>query len=464
MNFIQEKLSKMRISRKIALSFVVVILMGAFLLTLPISNRGWTWLNPLDALFTATSATCVTGLVTKVTADQFTMFGQLVILLMIQIGGLGLMTIVAIFIIHLKSRLSLNDRLMMKEMLNQDSLSDMHNFIRSILRYTLIFEGCGAILLAIRFIPQYAPEYGIVRGIFNSIFISISAFCNAGFDTMSATSLMPYVDDPLVNIVVMLLIVLGGLGFAVWFDLRDRFRDLRKGKFTPSRFWKYLSLHTKLVLLMTSFLIVVPAVLIFCVEYNNPATLGALSLPGKLFAALFQSVTLRTAGFASLDIASLHQSTKFLMIICMFIGGSPGGTAGGVKTTTIAVLALLVLNQLKNRDEVVAFKRSITQSVVIRSAMILFINLFSLVIGLFILTLSEKATFLHLFFEAVSAMATVGLSANVTPTLTVVGKVVIILLMYIGRIGVITLIISIIRGKGSAQKTLSYPSGHVIVG
>ena len=173
MNFIQEKLSKMRISRKIALSFVVVILMGAFLLTLPISNRGWTWLNPLDALFTATSATCVTGLVTKVTADQFTMFGQLVILLMIQIGGLGLMTIVAIFIIHLKSRLSLNDRLMMKEMLNQDSLSDMHNFIRSILRYTLIFEGCGAILLAIRFIPQYAPEYGIVRGIFNSIFISI---------------------------------------------------------------------------------------------------------------------------------------------------------------------------------------------------------------------------------------------------------------------------------------------------
>lgn len=464
MNFIQEKFSKMRISQKIALSFVFVILIGTVLLTLPISNRGWQWLNPLDALFTATSATCVTGLVTKVTADQFTMFGQFVILLMIQIGGLGLMTIVAIFIIHLKSRLSLNDRLMMKEMLNQDTLSDMHNFIRSILRYTLIFEGCGAILLAFRFVPQYAAEYGIVRGIFNSIFISISAFCNAGFDTMTSTSLMPYVDDPLVNIVVMTLIILGGLGFAVWFDLRDRIRDIRKTHFSLARFWKGLSLHTKLVLLMTSFLIVVPAILIFLVEYNNPNTLGPLSMSGKLFAALFQSVTLRTAGFASLDIASLHQSTKFLMIICMFIGGSSGGTAGGVKTTTIAVLVLLVLNQLKNRDEVVAFKRSITHNVVTRSAVLFFINLFSMVMGLFILTLSENVPFLHLFFEAVSAMATVGLTAGVTPTLTVVGKIVIILLMYIGRIGVITLIISIIRGKGSAQKTLGYPSGHVIVG
>lgn len=464
MNFIQEKISKLSISRKIALSFVVVILIGALLLTLPISNQGWQWLNPLDALFTATSATCVTGLVTKVTADQFTMFGQLVILLMIQIGGLGLMTIVAIFIIHLKSRLSLNDRLMMKEMLNQDSLSDMHNFIRSILRYTLIFEGCGAVVLAFRFIPQYASEYGIVRGIFNSIFISISSFCNAGFDTISSTSLMPYVDDPLVNIVVMILIILGGLGFAVWFDLRDRLRDMRKAKFSITRFWKYLSLHTKIVLIMTAFLIAIPAVIIFCVEYNNPKTLGELSLSGKLFAALFQSVTLRTAGFASIDIATLNQGTKFLMIICMFIGGSPGGTAGGVKTTTVAVLALLVLNQLKNRDEVVAFKRSVSHNVVLRAAMILFINIFSLTIGLFTLTLSENAAFLDLFFEVVSAMATVGLTAGITPILSVVGKVVIIMLMYIGRIGVITLIISIIRGKGSVQKTLSYPSGHVIVG
>ncbi len=460
MSFLKEKFTKLSISRKIALSFLSVIVTGAILLMLPISNQDGQWLNAIDALFTATSATCVTGLVTRVTADQFTLFGHIVIMLMIQIGGLGLMTIVALFTLHFKSKLSLNDKLLMKEMLNQDSLSNMHGFIRCIVRYTLFFEGCGALLFALRFIP----EYGLPQGIFNAVFTAVSAFCNAGFDNMTQTSMMPYVADPLVNFTIMALIVLGGLGFAVWFDLRDRFKDVRLGKINSAKYWKSLSLHTKIVLLMTGGLIFIPAMVIFFVEYSNPATLGSLSLPVKMMAALFQSVTLRTAGFASIDMAALRMNTEFLMILCMFIGGSPGGTAGGVKTTTIAVMLMLVYNQLRNREGITAFKRSVAQGTIIRASMILFINLLSLMGGMFILTLSEHASFLHLLFEAVSAMATVGLTAGVTPTLSVIGKIVIILLMYIGRIGIVTLVISIIRGKGTGKNVLNYPSGHIIVG
>lgn len=459
MNFINKMFLKLSAPQKIALSFVLVILSGTIFLMMPYTNRNGIGLNLLDALFTATSATCVTGLVTVITMEQFNLLGQIVILTLIQIGGLGLMTIAAIFIIQIKTRLSLNDKLLMKEMLNQDSLYEMHNFIRYIIKYTLIFEGIGAILLAIRFIP----EFGFAQGTFNSVFIAISAFCNAGFDNLSMTSLMPYASDPLINLTVMSLIALGGIGFTVWFDFAHKIKQLKGKKFRITKLWKILSLHTKIVLIMTGTLILAPAVTFFILEFNNPGTIGTLSLFDKMMACLFQSVTLRTAGFATIDYAFIRPATEFLMIITMFIGGSPGGTAGGVKTTTIAVLLLLVISQLKKGDDVVVFRRSISIHVLIRAITIVMINLITLISGIFILTITENVDFIHIVFEAVSAMATVGLTTGITMGLTAVGKIVIITLMFIGRIGIITLIISILKGKGT-PKTITYPCGNVIVG
>lgn len=459
MNFLNKMFLKLSAPQKIALSFVLVILSGTIFLMMPYTNRDGVGLNVLDALFTATSATCVTGLVTVVTMEQFNLIGQIVILTLIQIGGLGLMTIAAIFIIQIKTRLSLNDKLLMKEMLNQDSLYEMHNFIRYIIKYTIIFEGIGALILAFRFIP----EFGFAQGAFNSVFIAISAFCNAGFDNISMTSLVPYASDPLINLTIMSLIVLGGIGFTVWFDFTHKIRQLKGKKFRIAKFWKILSLHTKIVLLMTGTLIVVPAIVIFALEFNNPATLGALSFFDKIMASLFQSVTLRTAGFATIDYAFIRPATEFLMIITMFIGGSPGGTAGGVKTTTIAVLLLVVITQLKKRDDVVVFRRSVNVHVLIRAITIVMINLVTLLSGIFILCISENVDFLHIVFEAVSAMATVGLTAGITMGLSAVGKIVIIALMFIGRIGIITLVISILKGKATS-KTITYPCGNVIVG
>ena len=459
MELVNKLLTKLSAPQKIALSFVLVILLGTLLLMLPITNRSGIGLNALDALFTATSATCVTGLVTVTTMEQFNILGHIVIMCLIQVGGLGLMTIAAVFVIQVKNRLSLNEKMAMKEMLNQDSLFDMHRFIRNIIKYTFIFEGIGAILFMIRFIP----EFGLVQGIFNSLFTAVSAFCNAGFDTYSFNSLVPYVNDPLINFTVMALIILGGLGFAVWFDLKLKVSQMKGKSISLHRLWKSLSLHTKIVLIMTLVLIIVPAILILMIEYNNPETIGNLNFLEKTMASLFQSVTLRTAGFASINMGALRQGTEFLMIICMFIGGSPGGTAGGVKTTTIALVLLVVLSQLKKGDEVVVFKRSINPHVLIRSVTIVTINLVTLLTGIFILTITEQQPFIHIVFEAVSAMATVGLSANLTPLLSIMGKLVIITLMFVGRIGIMTLLISMIKGKSSV-KAVAYPNGNVIVG
>lgn len=445
-------------AQNIALSFLLMILIGTILLALPISNADGNWLSVIDALFTATSASCVTGLVSVITAEQFSGFGQVVILILIQAGGLGVMTIMAIFILMLKNKFSMNEKIAMKEMLNHEKISNMKSFVLDIVSYTFFFEAIGLILLA----SQFIPEFGLEGGLWKALFISVSAFCNAGFDNIASLSLIPYQTNIIINFTVMGLIVLGGLGFAVWFDIRDKVKKGLINKKGLKSVARSLSLHSKIVITMTLCLIIVPALIILAIEWSNPLTLGNLNAFEKIMCCLFQSVTLRTAGFASLNYAGLSMATQFLMVIVMFIGGSPGGTAGGIKTTTLAVVLILVHSKFTNKSLPSIFSRGIDKEIIYRACVIITINILALCLGVFALCISENMTFMELLFEAASAMATVGLTLGITPALTAIGKIIIILLMYIGRIGAITFLISMIGKKH--QDHVVYPTGNIIVG
>lgn len=463
-NFVHELMDFKKLSpaQKIASSFLFVILAGTILLMLPISNRNHEFFSPIDALFTATSATCVTGLSTVAIAEQFNWFGHLVIVLLIQVGGLGLMTFMAVLILILKNRLSLNEKIVMKEMLNQDKVFDMKKFLLDILRYTLFFEAIGTILLSFRMIDVYGP----VDGVLKSAFLSVSAFCNAGFDTLGSISLQDYVHDPLVCFTIMALIVLGGLGFAVWFDVRDKLGLLVKRKINFKRFRHSLSLHTKIVLSVSVILIIIPALMIMALEFHNPATMGNFTIPEKMMSSLFESIALRTAGFTSINYGGINAGTQLLMMVVMFIGGSPGGTAGGIKTTTFAVLFFYMIAMLRGRENTIVMRRNLGRNIVIRAMGIFFINLVALFTGIFLLCIFEPQAYNALCFEAVSAMATVGSSLGITSTLTFMGKVIIILLMYVGRIGISTLIISLVKPRHAqdAKDKVNYPDGTIIVG
>lgn len=448
-------------SQKIACSFLLVIFVGTLLLMLPISHHNQQVYPFIDAFFTATSATCVTGLVVDVTLETFSVFGQIVVMLLIQIGGLGLMTLMSLFILLMKSKLSMNEKYTLKEMLNHDKVFDINSYIVDIIKYTLLFEGIGVALLSIRFLPLY----GVSQGLFKSLFISISAFCNAGFDVIGSTSLIPFQKDPLIMLTIMFLIIVGGVGFAVWFDFRDKYRALGFSKFRLQKFYKSLSLHTKLVLHMTILLIFGGAFVFFLLENFHGKSIQHLNTGQQIIVSMFESTTLRTAGFASVDYASLSMATKFFMILVMFIGGSPGGTAGGIKTTTVAVLFLFILSNLKGKNHTTVFNRTISKDIIVRAMGIFFVNLITLFLGVFILCMSEDASFLDILFESTSALATVGLTLGITSTLTFTGKIVIILLMFIGRIGITTFVLSLLTSaKNKKDQELTYPNGNVIIG
>ncbi|MFV0382046.1 MAG: TrkH family potassium uptake protein [Breznakia sp.] len=452
------KVSKLTPFQKIALSFIFVIFIGAMLLMLPVSNHDGRWLSFVDAFFTATSATCVTGLVVVPTVVQFSVFGQLVILCLIQIGGLGLMTLIASFALRARKRLSLKNKLAMKEIYNHYNLTNIKGFLWGILRFTFACEVIGALFL----LTQFIPRFGLAKGIFGSIFVSVSAFCNAGFDNITTDSLAIFIDNPIVNYVIMVLVVTGGVGFLVWFDVKDKLVPFIKRKISFRKFRHTLQLQTKMVILMTSVLIIVPALLIFMIEYDNLDTIGNLSFLEKITASLFASITLRTAGFSAFDMGLVAPATSFLMIITMFIGGSPGGTAGGVKTTTILVIVINVLSAVKGKMRTNLFRRHIPRTIIVHCLTILTINLAVLFIGIFGLLLVEPFTFLQSCFEAVSALATVGLSTGVTGLLSDIGKVIIIVLMFVGRIGIMTFILSLIKKETDSE--IEYAEGHILIG
>lgn len=436
----------------VALGFLIIILTGAVLLTLPISARSGEPTDFLDALFTATSATCVTGLVTVGTATHWSGFGQVVILLLIQIGGLGFMSLASIASFLTHRTITLRERMVMSAGLNLTENAGIVRLTRRVLLGTLAFEGAGAVLLATRFVPRVGLWQGIKMGVFHSV----SAFCNAGFDLIGTpdnpfASLTGYADDVLVNLTIMALIVIGGLGFFVWGDIWDkrRFRRLR--------------LHTKLVLITTALLLCAGFALTLLFEWHNPQTLGTMPVQEKLLAASFQSVTLRTAGFNTIDQAALTGPSQAVACLLMMIGGSPGSTAGGIKTVTAAVLVLSAISALRGRTTVSAFGRTIVSRSIMNAVTMMIVGGTLSLTGACVISYVEGAPFGACLFEAVSAFATVGLSMGLTPTLNAISRLILILLMYLGRVGVLTLGVAVLMRHREPPK-MQYPDGDVMVG
>ena len=447
-----KKIREMSPAVKIAISFAMVIFVGFLLLSLPISNLDTSETTYFDNLFMAVSMVCVTGLSTVPVATTYTLFGQIVTILLIQIGGLGLMTLLATFILKLGRKISFSDTLAVNEALNRDELGNFNHYLGSILKYTLIIEGIGMFLLSFRFVP----EFGWGKGLFTSLFLAVSSFCNAGFDNIGALSLQEYVHDPLINIVIIALIILGGIGFSVWFDVTHNFQSIVKMKVRSGwkRSYRLLKTHTRLAINMTIGLIIVGTFMFLLVEWSNPASIGTYSVGEKVLAALFQTVTMRTAGFATIDYELVKPFTLLFFIFTMFIGGSPGGAAGGIKTTTFALIFLLIINEVKGQKHINYANHSIPIELVRRAIVVVATFFGFLMAGVSILMLVENQPFLYLLFEAVSALATVGVSINLTPELSPVSHMVLMCLMFVGRIGPITILLGLNRNNKKTKDKL----------
>lgn len=435
----------------IAMVFALIILVGALLLTLPAASRDGVSCGFRPALFTATSATCVTGLVLYDTWTQWSGFGQIVIISLIEIGGLGFMSAASVFVFFLRRKVGLKQRLVMAQAL---SLNDMEGVVRLqkvVLTGSLSVEAIGALILTLRF----WPEFGFSRALRWGVFHSVSAFCNAGFDIFGCiapgTSLVEFQSDPLVLLTLGALVVIGGLGFFVWEEIAQK-RSFRK-----------FSVYTKLVLLTTGVLIISGAVLICLLEWNNPATLGPMSLGDKLLNGLFQSITLRTAGFAAVDQAMLTDASKGVSMVLMLIGGSSGSTAGGLKTVTMVVLVLFLAARARGRDSVCVFRRTIPNDKVMDAMTISGIMIALAVFGGIFISATSPVNLTDGLFEAVSALATVGITAGATPVLSIPAQILIIIYMYFGRVGVLTISLGFLMGN-KAEDRFRYAYTNLLIG
>lgn len=459
-------------SQKLVIGFALLVLTGALLLNLPFASNNGESIGFLDALFTATSATCVTGLVVANTLTQWTWFGKLIIILLIQIGGLGVMTVIASAMLLLHRQISLRDRLVIQTAFNQDNTGGMVRLILHVLRLTFFVELLGAVLLAIGFYCSPGASLSVGEAAIQGIFHSISAFCNAGFDIVGDQSLAPYVANPLINLTIILLIVGGGIGYPVWRELIGCIRQRVKEKISLRTIRSHLSVHTKTALSVTAVLVFGGALLFLLLEWKNPATLAPLTPSGKLWAALFQSVTLRTAGYTTVDQAGLYEASQFLSSILMFIGGSPAGTAGGIKTVTLGVIVFSMISALRGRDRIEAFRRELSLGLLQKALTVTCLLGIVVLVATMALCFTEQDnpfshSFLDLLFECSSAAATVGLSTGITPHLSSPGKTVLILSMFIGRLGPVTMAmaLSIKLNKRSGEGgEVSLPNAKVIVG
>lgn len=435
----------------IAYVFLAIILTGALLLMLPIASRDGVSCGLRPALFTATSATCVTGLVLYDTWSQWSGFGQIVILSLIEIGGLGFMSAATMVVFLLRRKVSLKQRLVMAQALSLNDMEGVVNLQKTVLIGSLSVESLGALILLIRF----WPEYGFWKALRWGIFHAVSAFCNAGFDIFGSitpgASLMEFQSDPVVLLTLGALVVVGGLGFLVWEDISQK-RSFRK-----------FSVYTRLVLLTTLVLILAGAVVIGILEWNNPQTLGSMSWPDKLLNALFQSVTLRTAGFAAVDQALLTEGGKAVSMVLMLIGGSSGSTAGGLKTVTFIVLLLFMWSRARSRSTVCVFKRTIPEGKVLDAMTIAFIMVFLAVFGGIFISATSPVGFTDGLYEAVSALATVGLTAGVTPQLSIPAQILIMLYMYFGRVGVLTISLGFLVAD-RAEDRFRYAETNLLIG
>lgn len=432
----------------LVLGFAIVILIGAFLLTLPIATEDGKGLSFLNALFTATSATCVTGLVVVDTGNTFSLFGELVIIFLIQIGGLGFMTFATFLFLLLGKKISLKERLLLKEAFNNETLSGMVRLVKRILIFTAVIEMTGGIILSIRF----SFDMPIRKAFYYGFFHSISNFNNAGFDLMGDfNSLTGYVDDPTVVLTICALITIGGLGFIVLNELYD-YRNTHR-----------LSVHSKIVLTMTCILTLGGTLLILLFDFGNPKTLEPLSPIGKILGALFQSVTSRTAGANTLPIGDLTQSSLLLIIFLMFIGAGSGSTAGGIKISTFSVLLATAWAQIKGKEDVVLFKRRIVTETILKAFTVALAGFLIVIMVTMLLTLTETGhNFIMYLFEATSAFGTVGLSMGLTPELSSLGRIVIILTMFAGRLGPLTIAFAITKRR--TKEAIRHPKGNIMIG
>lgn len=439
----------------ILFSFLAAILVGSVLLTLPISAASGQATSFIDALFTATTATCVTGLVVVPTVTAWSLFGQIVILILIQIGGLGIITIMASITVFLHRRMGLADRLLLQDAFNLNTLSGLEAFVKKVIKGTLIMEGIGACIYMTVFVPQFG-----LKGIWISIFTSISAFCNAGIDIIAENSLCDYALNPIINITTCLLIILGGLGYIVWWDLMRVSKEKRTKKV---KFWRTLTLHSKIAISSTAVLIVVGGLLILLFEYHNPNTIGGFSFLEKLEVAMFQSVTTRTAGFATIPQENLSNASAIICLLLMFIGGSPVGTAGGIKTVTFVVLVASAIATIRNQKEVNLFGRTLAKEAVSKAAAVVCMSFTISFVSTILLSAATNADALDIVYETVSATATVGLTRNLTPILNAYGKLIIIATMYLGRVGPISLAVAF-NFKREKKNIIKNPTEEISVG
>lgn len=439
----------------IMLSFFLTIMTGSVLLSLPISSASGKPVPYIDALFTAATATCVTGLVTLPVLSTWSMFGQIIILLLIQIGGLGVITILTGLLISLHKKIGISGRILLQDAFNLNSLSGLVKFTKKVILGTFIIEGAGALLYMTVFIPDFG-----VKGIWISIFNSVSAFCNAGIDIISENSLCGYVSNPMVNSVTCALIILGGIGYIVWWDV---IHVLKKAGKQGLKCFRCLTLHSKIALWMTLILITAGTIAIFIFEYNNPLTLKGYSLPEKIGVSFFQSVTTRTAGFATIPQQNLTNASAITCLLLMFIGGSPIGTAGGIKTVTFAVLMASMTATVKNKNEVVFFNRNISKQTINKAVAVTSMSFIIVFVSTLLLAAVMEADALDILYETVSAAATVGLTRNLTPMLNVWGKIIILVTMYLGRIGPISLAIAFNTRKESPN-IIKNPTEEISVG
>lgn len=439
----------------ILLSFLVTILIGSALLSLPISSADGKAVPYLDALFTATTSTCVTGLVTLPTVSTWSVFGQVVILLLIQIGGLGIITIMTGLMLLLNRQMGIGDKLLIQDAFNLNTMAGLSKFVRNVLLGTLVIEGIGAVLYMFVFVPEFGA-----RGIWISVFNSVSAFCNAGIDIIGENSLCSYATNPLINIVTSALIILGGLGYIVWWDV---LRVIKNSSPKNRKLFRHLTLHSKIAIVTTLILIFGGGILIFAFEYGNPATIGNMSLWDKIQVSLFQSVTTRTAGFATVPQENLTNASSAISLVLMMIGGSPVGTAGGMKTVTIAVLFCSALATIRNKNSATVFGRCISAES-IRKAVAVSVTFITIcLVSTVLLLATSDASALDAVFETVSATATVGLSRNLTASLNTVGKLIIIVTMYFGRVGPISLAVAL-GSKSETQNVISEPTEEISIG
>ena len=455
MLFMMKKKFALSTTQIIMLSFLIVIAVGSLLLSLPVSSASGEAVPYLDALFTATTATCVTGLVTLPTVTTWSVFGHAVILVLIQIGGLGVITIMSALMILLNRRMGIGDRLLLQDAFNLNSLAGIVRFVKRVLLGTFLVEGVGALL----YMTVFVPEFGL-RGIWISVFTSISAFCNAGIDILAEDSLCGYATNPIINTVTSLLIILGGIGYIVWWDVMGFGKGTVPKK---NRRFRNLSLHSKIAIATTLILIFGGGLLIFVFEYNNPQTIGGMSLFDKIQVSLFQSVTTRTAGFASVPQQNLTNATSILSLLLMFIGGSPVGTAGGIKTVTLAVLVVSALATIQNKRDVSLFDRNISKQTVNKAVAVTMMSFAIMFTSTLLLSAVSDASALDVAYETVSATATVGLSRNLTPYLNTAGKAIIIVTMYLGRVGPISLAMALNSGK-KKNNILKNPTEEISVG